>query len=245
MGRLDPRLSKGIMAQAVVGASLSLAHSLWARGFRRTLRFSILGYAIPVAGEYSAVNVVKVLRHHIEPQAKGVPLAVALGWYNVGYGTFAMMESILNGTRFGKAERSGPLWLETTLVATSLDLLVDPFGLDLGLWEWNSGGPYATAIEGPNGRHGVPLLNFAGWLSIIASVMLAYQGSNLDGEAADCARSGGAGSRKAGRIAALLLLPYYLPAVAWALKRGRRRYLLYSAPFSAALCAALKGSATS
>ena len=80
MGRLDPRLSKSITTQAVVGAGLSLAHSLWTRDFRRTLLFGVLG-------EYAAINVLKVLRHHVEPQDKGIPWAVALGWYNVGYGT--------------------------------------------------------------------------------------------------------------------------------------------------------------
>jgi hypothetical protein len=245
MSRLDPRLSKVITTQAAVGAGLSLVHSLWTRGIRRTLLFGILGHAMPVLGEYSAVNVVKVLRHHVEPQAKGIPLAIVLGWYNVGYGTLAMVESILNRIQLEKAERNRSLWLGTALVATSLDLLMDPFGLDVGLWEWNADGSYATEIEGPNGRHGVPLLNFAGWLGLTASVAIAYGGLNPDGDAAGYAQSGAAGSPEARRIAALLLLPYYLPAVAWALKRGRRRYLLYSSLFSAALCAALKGSPAS
>lgn len=245
MSRLDPRLSKVIITQAAVGAGLSLVHSLWTRGFRRTLLFGILGHAMPVLGEYSAVNVMKILRHHVEPQAKGIPLAIVLGWYNVSYGTFAMVESILDGIHLEKAERTRSLWLGTALVATSLDLLVDPLGLDLGLWEWNIDGPYATEIEGPNGRHGIPLVNFAGWLGLTASVTIAYEGSNPEGNAAAYARSGVAGSSEAGRIAALLLLPYYLPAVAWALKRGRRRSLLYSALFTAALCAALKGSPAS
>ncbi len=238
----DPRLSKIITTQAVVGAGLSLAHSLWARGFRRTLLFGILGHTIPVLGEYLVVNVLKILRHHLKPQAKGIPLAVALGWYNVCYATFAMVESILNGTELDEAERSRSSWLGTALVATSLDLLVDPFGLDLGLWEWRDDGPYATEIEGPNGRHDVPLLNFVGWLGLTASVTLAYQSSNPEGDAADYSSVGVAGGPEAGRLAALLLLPYYLVAVAWALKRGRRKYLFYSAPISAALCAALKGS---
>ena len=64
---------------------------------------------MPVLGEYSALNVVKVLRHHVEPQAKGMPLAIALGWYNVGYGTFAMVESMLNKIQLDNAERSRPL----------------------------------------------------------------------------------------------------------------------------------------
>jgi hypothetical protein len=40
--------------------------------------------------------------------------------------------------------------------------------------------------------------------------------------------------------AALLLLSYYLPAAAWALRRGRRKYLIFSAPFATTLWAALR-----
>jgi len=87
MGRLDPRLSKSITTQAVVGAGLSLAHSLCTRDFRRTLLFGVLGHTMPALGEYASIDVLKVLRHHVEPLAKGIPWAVALGWYNVGYGT--------------------------------------------------------------------------------------------------------------------------------------------------------------
>jgi hypothetical protein len=36
------------------------------------------------------------------------------------------------------------------------------------------------------------------------------------------------------------LLSYYLPAAAWAMRRRRRKYLIYSAPFLAALLAALR-----
>ncbi len=171
----------------------------------------MLGHGILLLGEYSAVNVLKVLRHHIEPQVKGVPLAIALNLYNVGYGTFAMREYV-NRTQLDKGNRSRTLWLGTALVATSLDLLVAPFGLKIGLWEWSSDGAYATEIEGPNAKHGVPLLNFAGWLGLIAAVTLAYQGFDLDGNGADYVRPAAAGSPEAERIAALLLLPYYLPA---------------------------------
>jgi hypothetical protein len=44
-----------------------------------------------------------------------------------------------------------------------------------------------------------------------------------------------------GRTAALLLLPYYLPAAVWALKRRKPKYLLYSALFSVAAWATLRG----
>ena len=236
MGGLDPWLSKALTVHALVVAGLSLTHSLRARGLRRTLLFAALGNAIPVLGELLAVNVLKLLRHHVRPQVGGVPLAVALGWYNVAYGTFAMMENILNVSRLHEVEQSRALAPAAALAATSLDLLLDPAGLDLGLWQWSVDGPYAADVEGPSGKRGVPLLNFAGWLGVTTSITLAYQ--RLGPVVA--AGSGGVGGPEVGRSAALLLLSYYLPAAAWAAKGRRRHYLLYSAPFSAVAWAALK-----
>jgi uncharacterized membrane protein len=231
----DPRFSRALTAHAFLMTGLSVAHSLRARGLRRTLLFAGLGLGLPILGEYVAINVLKLLRHRTEPEIAGVPLAIALGWYNVGYGTFAMMESILSrpGSRGGKQGRALPP--ATALAATSLDLLMDPCGLDLGLWEWSGDGRYATEVAGPNGKRGVPLVNFAGWLGLTASVTTAYLRLDPPGDAGVPLRRGGAGSPEAGRGAALLLLPYYLPAAAWALRRRRRKYLLYSAPFSAVL----------
>jgi uncharacterized membrane protein len=231
VGALDPQLSRAVTAHALVVAGLSVTHSLWARGLRRTLLFAALGYAIPVLGELLAVNVLKVLRHHLRPQVAGVPVAIALGWYNVTYGTFAVTESILNATGLRENERSRALAPAAALAATNLDLLLDPYGLDLGLWEWSRDGSYATEVEGSNGKRGIPLLNHAGWIGLTTSVALAYQ---------SLAPSTAAGP-EAGRSAALLLLFYYLPAAAWATKGHRRRYLLYSAPFAMALWWGLKG----
>lgn len=240
MGGLDPRLSRALAVHASVVAGLSVVHSLWTRGLRRTLLFAALGNAIPVLGEHLAVNVLKVLRHHARPQVGGVPVAVTLGWYNVGYGTFVMMESLLGANEPRERDPSRALAPAAALAATSLDLLLDPAGLDLGLWQWSGGGPYAAEVEGPNGKCGVPLLNFAGWIGLIGGVALAYRGLDPGTPPAHPVRPGLAGGLRSGRGAALLLLFYYLPAAAWALKRRRFRYLLYSAPFAAALWAALK-----
>jgi uncharacterized membrane protein len=233
---LEPRLSRAISAHALISAGLNFAHSLRVRGLRRTLLFAALGSAIPILGELWTINVLKLLRHHVRPQVAGVPLAVALGWYNVTYGTFAMIESILDVSEPREGERSRALAPAAALAATSLDLLLDPAGLDLGLWQWSVDGPYAAEVEGPGGMRGVPLLNFAGWLGMTAGVTLAY--GRLGPVVA--ASSGGIGGPEAGRSAALLLLSYYLPAAAWAAKGRRRQYLLYSAPFSAMACVALK-----
>jgi uncharacterized membrane protein len=241
VGELDPRLSKAVTAHALAVASLNIVHSLRTRGLRRTLLFAALGNVIPLLGELLAVNTFKLLRHRVRPQLGGVPLGIVLAWYNVVYGTFAMMESILRASAPHGDRRSWALTPATALAATSLDFLLDPVGLDLGLWEWSVDGRFAAEVEGPNGRRGVPLLNFAGWLGLTTGIALVYQRLSSDGAAGSSrARSAGAGGPEAGRGAALLLLSYYLPAAVWATKGGRCEYLLYSAPITVTLWAALK-----
>jgi hypothetical protein len=70
--------------------------------------------------------------------------------------------------------------------------------------------------------------------------MLAYQRLRTRSNATDAAESENGGGPSAERSAALLLFSYYLPAAVWALKRGRRKYLLNSAPFATALWEALR-----
>jgi len=237
----DPRISKAVTGHSLVVAGLSVVHSLRTRGWHRTLRLAALGIAIPILGELMAVNVLKVLRHHTRPQVGGVPLAIALGWYNVGYGSLTVIESILHAADPHTGKRNRALAPTTALAATSLDLLLDPFGLDLGLWEWSGDGQYASEIKGPNDKRGVPLLNFASWIVLTTSVTLAYQRLEPGCHAADAPGSTYTDDPKVGRHAALLLLCYYLPAATWALERGKHKYVLYSAPSATVLWAALLG----
>ena len=149
------------------------------------------------------------------------------------------------------AEGAGTIALELCRWPEPYDAVLIPFGngaLLAGVGTWlKSRAPSTDVIgvcaevERPSGERGVPLLNFAGWLGLTAGVALAYQRLGSDG-AAGSPRARATGGPEAGRDAALLLLSYYLPAVAWATKRHRREYLLYSAPFSVALVlwAALK-----
>jgi uncharacterized membrane protein len=241
MSRPDPRLSRAVTAHAVAVAGLSAAHSLRTRGLRRTLLFAGLANAIPAIAEYLAINPVGALRHHTRPRVGGVPLPIILGWYNLSYATFSVAESLLTGADSEGSRRRRSLPPVTALLATDLDLLLDPAGLGAGLWEWSGDGPYAEEIRGSNGRRGIPLFNFAGWLAIESSIALAYRFLEPDDGATGERRPGEVGSPEAGRAAALLLLLYYLPAAAWASKRRGWKYLLYSAPFSTALLLALKG----
>ena len=226
----------------MIVAALSVIHSLRTRGLRRTLLFAALGNAIPILGELLIVRVLKMLRHHVRPQVKGVPFAIALGWYNVGYGTLAIVNGIIyDGADPHQDRDSLALAPATALAATNLDLLLDPLGLELGLWEWSEDGPYASEVKGPNGKRGVPLLNFAGWLALTTGVTLAYQRLQITGNVADVPDPEDSGGPGTERAAALLLLSYYLPAALWALNQRRLKYLFYSAPFATTLCAALKG----
>ena len=238
---MDPRLSKAVTAHSLLVAALSVAHSLRTRGLRRTLLFAASGSVIPTLGELVAVNALKLLRHHVRPQVGGVPLAIALLWYNVGYATLTLVKGNIDATDPHNGKESLALAPDVALAATSLDLLLDPFGLDLGLWEWREGGRYAYEIKGPNGERGIPLLNFAGWIALTTGVTVAYQRLEIRQNACYTSGPGDAGGPRPQRAAALLLFSYYLPAAAWALKRGKPKYLLPSAPFASVSWAALKG----
>ena len=214
----------------LLSAGLTAGQSVRTRGLRRTALFAVLGLGLPALAEAYAVTLRRELRHHMQPQLKGVPLNAILGWYTITDAVFLLLESIAR--RHG-LDRRVPRWVlppSTAAVATSLDLIVDCVGLDLGLWEWSQGGPYAPEVVGPNGQHGIPVVNFVGWLALTGSVTGCYL--LLEpclGEGPPPQGTVGQLPATAGRTAALVLLPYYLAGTGWALGRRRPRYLLYSA----------------
>jgi uncharacterized membrane protein len=224
---VDPRLSKLILAHAAVGAGLSLASSIRHQGTRRAAALFALGVCLPAAGELLATGPLKLLRHRTRPRVAGVPVAVLLGWYCAINGSLSLAENALTHLPLDEATRKWFLPFGAALVGVSLDLILDPAGLDSGLWEWHGDGAYAREVQGANGHRGVPLVNYAGWLALVAGVVATH--GRLFGE-----------RRPAGRLPALLLLPYYLAAAAWAIRRRRFRYLLFSSPFAVALYVGLK-----
>jgi Carotenoid biosynthesis protein len=215
---------------ALLSAGLIAGQSVRTRGVRRTALFVALGLGLPALAEAYAVTLRRDLRHHMQPQLKGVPLNAILGWYTITYAVFSLLESI--GIRHG-LDRHVQRWVlppSTAAVATSLDLILDCVGLDLGLWEWSQGGPYAPEVSGPNGQHGIPVANFVGWLALTGSVTGCYL--LLEPRLGEGPPPRGTAGRRlatAGRTAVLVLLPYYLAGAGWALGRRRPRYLLYSA----------------
>jgi uncharacterized membrane protein len=219
------------LAQAALVAMGAAAHSIRTRSIRRSMLFAALSLGFSALGEHHAVRVQRSLRHHMRPQVRGVPLPAVLGWYGITYAAYALAGSILEGSA---AVRSGSLLrpAATAALATDLDLLLDAYGLQRGLWEWRNGGPYAHEIVGANGQRGVPLENFAGWIVLTGGVTALYEWLAGDPK--------GARTPAAGRAAAVLLAPYYLLAAFWALGPRRARYLLYSALVPVALWLGLR-----
>lgn len=226
----DPRLSRLVLIHAALGASLNLTSSIRTRGLGRTAAFFVVSVGLPAIGEVLATGPLRLLRHRTRPRIAGVPAAILLGWYCAIHGSCSVAENALDALPLGEDARERLLPLGAALVGTGLDLVLDPAGLDAGLWEWNGDGAYAREVEGANGRNGVPLVNYAGWFLLVGGVASAY-GRIF---AQRC---------PAGLLPALLLLPPYLAAVAWAIKNHRFRYLLFSAPFPAALVASMKSRA--
>lgn len=242
MDDADPRLSKAILAGAVVGAGLNLAASTRARGPRRAAVLFALATGLPAAGELLATGPLGLLRHRLRPRVAGVPLAVLLGWYSAVAGSLGTAELVLARfapERDGRQVPDGRKVLLPALAAavgTSLDLILDPYGLAAGLWEWSADGAYAREVAGPNGRRGVPLVNYAGWVALVSGTVYLYGiPAGDDTEAVPSTRPD-AGSRSA----ALLLLPPYLAAATWAARRRKPRYLAFSALFPAALYTGLR-----
>lgn len=224
MDDADPRLSRLALAYAVLGTAANLTSSIRRRGVSRALVLFALATGLPAVGELLATGPLGLLRHRTRPRPAGVPVAILLGWYCAIAGSLAVAERALDRVSLDDAGRRKVLPPAAALVGTSLDLALDPVGLDAGLWEWNVDGVYAADVEGPNGRRGVPLVNYLGWIALVW-IVVYLEGRVFGREAC----------RNSGRLPVLVLLPYYLAAVAWTARRRRFRRLLYSAAFPGAL----------
>ena len=238
MEKVDPKISKSVLAYTLAHTVINVLWLTRRWGWRNGAQLSSIGVGLPALAEVWFSSIDKILRHRMEPRIFGVPLGIPLLLFNVIFGSLAATEPVLARLRLDEAQRETLLAPTTALVATSLDLVMDCYGLDEGLWEWNLDGPYASEIEGPNGRNGIPLLNYFGWVFLAVVVVLLFQYVTSDEEVASDEQP----RRQPGveRLSVVMLLPYYLVSVVWAIKKRKLRYLLYSAIFPTMLTAALK-----
>lgn len=226
---------KSLARQVAALTILAMVHSLKYRGWWNTLLFAAPGFVLPGLAEYYAVYTSQKIRHLTHPQVRGVPVGAICSWYVITYATFSAVDSLARGGSPLQSRLLIPA--VTSLTATSLDLVLDCFALDVGMWEWKENGMYARDIQGPNGKRGIPLINFAGWIGLTAGVSAIYVLIT-----ADRGMRNKSTACESGRLASLLLIPYYLPAAIWAIWRGKPRYLLYSGAFPLVLWRAIRGA---
>jgi hypothetical protein len=235
---VEPKLSKSILAYSLAHG---VVNALWlARrwGWGNAARLGAIGVGLPALAEVWITSLDKIVHHRMEPRVLGVPLAVPLLWFNVIFGSAAATEPALAKLRLDERKQQDLFAPTTALVATSLDLVMDCFGLDQGLWEWNLDGPYAAEIKGANGRSGIPLLNFFGWIFLVTVVVLLYQSLTRTEEVNNDQRPRRRPSVE--QFAVVMLLPYYVVSAIWAIKKRKPKYLLYSLVFPATILPALR-----
>lgn len=227
MDDVDPKISKILLGAGVLFAASNFADSVRTRGPLRAATLFALSTGLPAFGEALITGPFQLLRHRTKPRITGAPISILLLWYNVIRGSHTATERVLTRLPLDERQRREALPLSTALVATSLDLVMDPFGLDNGLWEWKIDGAYAREVVGYNGRSGVPLVNYLGWMIVIMGVLLGYVRVFPE-------------DRAGSRLPLLTVIPIYLASAGWAIKHRKPVYLIYSAPFGVALCLGLK-----
>jgi uncharacterized membrane protein len=211
---------------------LAFRHALRIGGLSTAVLFAAIGLGTGVTAEWVGVNVTRVVRHHAKPQIRGVPVAAAVSWFVISYGSYAVVSRLLSSVLPSSDRMRTFTALGTAVMATSLDLVLDPYGLDLGLWEWNVRGSYARDVIGPNSSPGVPWLNFVSWLVLTAATGWMYFGL-------DRRRPNSRPNSRRAWFGSCLLLPYYLPAAFWAARTRRWRLVAYSAFTPAVIAAAM------
>jgi carotenoid biosynthesis protein len=152
-----------LLAPAVL--ALTFVHARRALGLGRALvevgALAAYGYAL----EWIAMG---VFRSHDYGRAwrlapAGVPVAVAAVWASIIVAalTFAARRGMATAWRRAAA---------AALIAISLDLLMEPVAVRLGLWRWTPPGAWM----------GVPLGNFVGWAVIVATWCAGVEREPLD-----------------------------------------------------------------
>ena len=127
------------------------------------LTLSAFGYAIETIGVTTGLPYGRFYYgDFLGPKALGlVPYLLPISYIPLVIGAVAASR----GARAGSRHRA--LWiLQSALLLTLIDGVLDPGAASLGLWVWPEGGAY----------YGVPLSNYAGWLlssTLAAALLLA------------------------------------------------------------------------
>lgn len=144
-----------VSAMLVAAGTAALVHAGLAWSPVAALRFGLVAAGLAFVAEAVVVRA-GWLVHRLRPRAFGVPLPVLAGWIAATYVAYRVAVPVAGSP-------GAPL--VAAVVATAADLLGDPVGVRLGLWEYPRPG-----LVGPRIR-GVPWWNFAGWLVLTWAVV--------------------------------------------------------------------------
>lgn len=170
-----PAITGGLNGQTLALVLFSLAHALYALGWRHTLVFFGLSAFISWAYEQFGVATGLIYGAYYYTDILGfkvghVPLLIPLAWFMMIYPSYVIANLIASDRPTGSPSRLGALiWISllSAMVMTAWDLVVDPIlsGPAVGAWVWEQGGPY----------FGIPLQNYAGWMLTTFTVYLLYR----------------------------------------------------------------------
>ena len=134
-----------------LGASIAAA---WSRsGPRVALSLAGLAFLVGFASEVVGVRTGVPFGQYaytaaLQPQLLDVPIVIPLAWAMMAYPAWRV------GELLGRSPLTRALAAAGAL--TAWDVALDPQMVGLGIWVWPGGGAY----------HGIPLVNFAGWLAV-------------------------------------------------------------------------------
>jgi len=149
-----------------------IAHSTVVRGGQSTGQLLVMAGIIAFVVEALALNLTDAFHHNLAPQIVGVPVQIICAWIVYLYAGFAVTLALASP---GRTWRGALLFcVGAALVTTALDLTADPVGVQLGSFEYRQGGAFMPEIEGANGAHGIPLLNYVGWVLLASSTYMAF-----------------------------------------------------------------------
>ncbi len=172
-------VSSSVLATGLL-ASYPAWHAWHRFGRRRALAFAAIVLPVTWAVEAAGVRWGWVFgRYHytalLGPQLLGVPAFIPVAWAVVLYLSHGLADAILGplDARALRTRRGLPHAMSSiarraalgALAATAWDVGMDPLLSHGGMWVWLDGGAY----------FGVPLQNFAGWLSTSFVVLVAFE----------------------------------------------------------------------
>lgn len=183
-GRHKPPMYPWLIAYAMVSMlAISVWHSVMVKGWRQTIPFFLIAWAVSWFCEFIGHNYAWFFGTYkytdtLGPRIGGVPIVITVTWTVVIYPAFMLIDWLvgLKGEKRARSWWGKGLWAALIAAATATlvcawDLMVDPvatsrvwkIAVDKAPWWWWRGGPYLRELRVWKGKGGIPIGNFVGW----------------------------------------------------------------------------------